>query len=129
MKHGLSWTEENSTVLEGLIKKIYAKAENPYIDIEVSKEENDVITLLNAVIKNIQTLRSILEDVSLRVQKRNAKRLETGEVGKLYELSYGPFRTNAENIKSKSAQYLKNVNRIDELNQSIDDCYNQSRLF
>ena len=128
LKHGLSWTEENSDVLEGLIKKIYAKAENPYIDIEVSQEENDVITLLNAVIRNIQILRNILEDVSLRVQKRNAKRLEAGEVGKLYELSYGPFRANAENIKSKSAQYLKNVKKINELNQSIDDCYNQSIL-
>lgn len=79
LKHGLSWTEENSDVLEGLIKKIYAKAENPYIDIEVSQEENDVITLLNAVIRNIQILRNILEDVSCRVQKRNAKRLEAGE--------------------------------------------------
>lgn len=128
LKHGLSWTEENSNVLDGLIKKIYAKAENPYIDIEVSKEENDVIILLNAVIKNIQMLRNILEDVRLRVQKRNAKNLEIGEVGKLYELSYGPFRTNAENIKSKSAQYLKNVNKINGLNQNIDDCYNQSRL-
>ena len=46
----------------------------------------------------------------------------------MYELSYGPFRANAENIKNKSVQYLKNAKKINELNQSIDDCYNQSRL-
>jgi len=128
LKYGLGWTKEQSGVLEGLIKKIYEKAENPYIDIEVSKEENDVITLLNAVLKNIQILRSILEEVNIRVQMKNDKRLETSEVGKLYDLSYGPFRACAEIIKSKSMQYIRNINRINELNQNIDDCYNQSRL-
>lgn len=128
LKYGLSWSEEDSEVLEKLIKKIYAKAENPYIDIELLQEEKDIIILLNGVIKNMQILKSILEEVKFRVQKKNSKRLETGEVGKLFELSYGPLRTNAETIKSKSAYYVKNINKISELNQRIDDCYNQSRL-
>lgn len=131
LQKGLSWTEQHSQHIRSLTTKIYEKAENPYIDIEVTDEEKESLKLLNLVIGNIIILDSVLRGIRERVEEKNNRSISNNEVGKLFELSYGAggsYRLIAERIKRNSATYYKNLDRIDKLMVEITDCYNQSRL-
>ena len=128
LQKGLSWKEYNTCILDEVINKIYSKADNPYCDIVLSQDEKNVISILNSVIKNIKVLGNIIEESRNRIENKNEKYLQNEYDGNLFKLSYGSFRQSAENIKKMSSEYLKMVSRINELNQNLDDCYNQSRL-
>lgn len=131
LQKGLAWTLEKTEIINNLVKKIYEKAENPYMDISFLNEEDDAIKLLNAVINNIITLGDILDCIQERIETKNQKTINREETGKIYELSYGAeggYRDIAEAIKSKASKYIKNNNKINALNAEINDCYNQSRL-
>lgn len=125
---GLSWDDHDTEILLNLIKRIKQKAENPFIEIEFSEEENNTILLMNSVIKSIKAINVVLKDVRERVDKKNEKRFSIDDMGRFFELSYGIYRANAEEIKAKSAQVLKNKEKIVQLNEKINDCYNQNRL-
>lgn len=131
LQKGLAWTLEKTEIINNLVKKIYEKAENPYMDISFLNEEDDAIKLLNAVINNIITLGDIIDCIQERSETKNQKTINREETGKIYELSYGAagvYRGIAESIKSKASKYIKNNNKINALNVEINDCYNQSRL-
>ena len=124
----LSWNSENTEIIGNLIEKIKQKAENPFVEIELSENENNTILLLNTVIRSIQVIKTVLQDIRNRVDEKNEKRFSMNDIGKLFELSYGANRSIAEDIKCKSTQVLKNRERILNLNEKINDCYNQNRL-
>lgn len=131
LEKGLKWTDDHTKLIDSVIKKIIEKAENPYIDITISKDEDDALRLLNAVIKNIIILGDILDDAEERLQKRISRTISVDEMGKIYKLSYdasGIYRSDAEIIKGNASKLLKNQEKISEKNIKIDDCYNQSRL-
>ena len=131
LQKGLAWTLEKTEIINNLVKKIYEKAENPYMDISFLNEEDDAIKLLNAVINNIITLGDIIDCIQERSETKNQKTINREETGKIYDLSYGAagvYRGIAESIKSKASKYIKNNNKINALNVEINDCYNQSRL-
>ncbi|WP_044915627.1 AAA family ATPase [Butyrivibrio sp. WCE2006] len=128
---GLSWTTGHTEKLNEIIEKIRIKAENPYIDITLSNDEKETLTLLNGVIKNIKVLEEILQDAKDRLDRKVDRSISIDEMGKLYELSYGAsgsYRNEANIMKNVASRYLKNLDRIAELAVLIDDCYNQSRL-
>lgn len=128
---GLSWTTKHTEKLNYIIEKIRIKAENPYIDIKLSNDEKETLTLLNCVIKNITLLEEILQDAQERLDRKVNKSISIDDMGKLYELSYGAsgsYRNEANIMKNIASRYLKNLDKIKELAVLIDDCYNQSRL-
>lgn len=131
LQRGLSWKDIHSQHIDTLISKIYEKAENPYLDIDISEDEKASLKLLNAVISNIIALGDILEAVKNRIEEKNARNFVKEEVGKICELSYGStgsYRIIAERIKSDSGAYIRNVEKIKKLGIEITDCYNQNRL-
>lgn len=125
---GLRWTEQNDFLINAIIEKIYEKAENPYADIELSDEESRCIALMNDIIKNIILLGRILGEARERLNKKMDRSISSDDMRVLFGLSYGIHRREAEEIKANALQYIKYVRKIEELNQFIDDCYNQSRL-
>ena len=128
---GLKWTSDHTKTIDSIIGKIIEKAENPYVEIIISEDEDNALRLLNAVIKNIKVLGEILNDAEVRLRKRIDKSISLDDMGKLYKLSYdasGIYRGYAETIKSSASKYIRNLEKIQELNIKIDDCYNQSRL-
>lgn len=128
LEKGLLWNDFQDEMLNSIVKKIYQKVDNPYIDINLSAEENDCIILANNVVKNINNLGKILIQVRERLDKKIDKNLSMDDMWKIFELSYGVYRSEAENIRNSSVTYYKNNKKLAELNQKIDDCYNQSRL-
>lgn len=131
LQRGLSWRDVHSQHIDTLISKIYEKAENPYLDIDISEDEKASLKLLNAVISNIIVLGDILEVVKSRIEEKNARNFVKEEVGKICELSYGAsgsYRIVAERIKSDAGAYIRNAEKIEKLSIEITDCYNQNRL-
>ena len=131
LQKGLSWAENNSQCIGSLAAKIHYKAENPYIDIEITDEEDESLRLLNSVISNIIIMGDILDGIRNRIEEKNNKNFIREEAGKIFELSYGDGGGNrviAERIKSNAASYCKNIEKLERLKIEITDCYNQSRL-
>ncbi|MDO5381395.1 MAG: AAA family ATPase [Eubacteriales bacterium] len=125
---GLSWNSKNTEIMDNLVMKIKQKAENPFVDIKMSDEENNTIILLNSVIRNINYIGEVLQNVRERVEKKNDKKFSMDDMGRLFQLSYGVYRSIAEEIKSNVAMLLKNKEKITTLTGKINDCYNQNKL-
>lgn len=128
LKKGLLWDKQKDNSLNRIIRKIYSKAENPYVEIVFSEEEIQCISLINKVIKNIYILGDIIGQAKERLEKKIDKRISMDDMSVLFELSYGPNRCVAERIKANTRTYLSNQKKIVELNEQIDDCYNQIQL-
>lgn len=128
LKKGLLWNEQKDITLKEIIKKIYGKAENPYTEINFSEEEIQCISLINQVIRNIYILEDIISQAKERLEKKIDKKISMDDMSVLFELSYGSNRQVAERIKSNARIYFCNRKKIDELNEQIDDCYNQIQL-
>lgn len=128
LQKGLSWNSSHTETLDQLIEKIYKKADNPYLNIEFTDDENNCIILLNQVIHNITILKDILSQAKDRLDKRIDKTLSLDDMNLRCSLSFGSFRGFMEQLKSQANQMLKNIERLDILNPQIDDCYNQIQL-
>lgn len=128
LQKGLLWNEQKETLLEGVISKIYLKVENPYVQILFSDEEEQCISLINQVIRNIYILEDIIGQAKERLEKKIDRRISMSDMSVLFELSYGPNRTVAERIKANAGGYIRNQRKIIELNEQVDDCYNQIQL-
>lgn len=108
LKKGLLWNEQKDNTLQEIIKKIYSKAENPYIEIVFSEEEIQCISLINQVIKNIYILGDIISQAKERLEKKIDRKISMNDMSALFELSYGPNRCVAERIKVNTRTYLSN---------------------
>lgn len=128
LKKGLLWNEQKDDTLQEVIKKIYSKAENPYIKIFFSEEEVQCISLINQVIKNIYILEDIISHAKERLEKKIDRKISMDDMSALFELSYGTNRCVAERIKVNTKTYLANQKKMVELDEQIDDCYNQIQL-
>lgn len=128
LQKGLSWGEEDRRILEEIVSKTLAKAENPFMDYSMTEEEKNCINLANGVIQNIKILGSIIDEASDRLLAKIDKEISSEEMSQRFTLSYGPLRNSAELIKENAKAYLINERKIQQLNSEIDDCYNQSRL-
>lgn len=128
LQKGLSWDNDKNGLLKNVIDKIFKKAENPYVEIVFTEEEIQSLSLVNGVIKNIIILGEIISQVRERLEKKIDEKLAMDDMQVLFDLSFGPNRSAAERIKTKSGFYVKNQKSIEELNGRIDDCYNQIQL-
>ena len=128
LQKGLLWNEQKETILEGVINKIYSKVENPYKQILLSEEEEQCISLINQVIRNIHILENVISQAKERLEKKIDRRISMSDMSILFEVSYGPNRIVAERIKENAGVYIRNQRKIEELNEQIDDCYNQIQL-
>lgn len=128
LKKGLLWNEQKENILKEVIQKISNKAENPYTEIVFSEEEMQCISLINQVIRNIYILEDIIVQAKERLEKKIDKKISMDDMSVLFELSYGVNRDLAERIKANTKTYLGNKKKIDDLNEQIDDCYNQIQL-
>lgn len=128
LQKGLLWNEQKETILEGVINKIYSKVENPYKQILLSEEEEQCISLINQVIRNIHILENVISQAKERLEKKIDRRICMSDMSILFEVSYGPNRIVAERIKENAGVYIRNQRKIEELNEQIDDCYNQIQL-
>ena len=128
LSKGLYWNDRNSEIILDIINKLDRKADNPYLNISLSKEEEKCIYLANEIIKIILKIGKILKNAEERLEKKIERNFSNELIGKNFELSYGINRSLAEeNIKYASI-YLKNIRKINKLNLEISDCYNQKRL-
>ena len=125
LKKGLSWNGQNDFILEEIIKKIYDKSENPYISTKLSEEEKQCIALINDVIRNIYILEDIIAQAKERLNRKIDRKINMSDINNMFELSYGSYRDVAERIKTNAGRYLRNSRKIMDLNEQIDDCYNQ----
>lgn len=128
LEKGLEWGKQENYILQGVIQKIYDKAENPYIEINLSDEEEKCILSINQVIRNIRRLSDIIQQVKERLEKKIEKTISMDDMNVIYALSYGNNRNIAEQIRDDSSIYIRNEKKISELNEKIDDCYNQIKL-
>ncbi len=128
LQKGLFWNPSHTATLNQIIDKIYRKADNPYLNIGFTEEENDCIILLNQVIHNIAILKDILFQAKERLDKRIDKTLSLDDMNLRCSLSFGSFRSFMEQLKSQANQIIKHIEKLDMLNPQIDDCYNQIQL-
>ncbi|MBR6528346.1 MAG: AAA family ATPase [Lachnospiraceae bacterium] len=128
LKKGLLWTEQHDIALGEIIKKVHNKAEKPYSELFFSKEELDCLELINHVIRNINILEQIINQTKERLKRKIDKKMNMNDIKILFDLSFGPNRFLAERIKNNSAELIRNLKKLNQLNEQIDDSYNQIQL-